>query len=141
MKRTKENKGVTVLPVVLLIGGIIVEIGIAGGLIAFYSLQSNMGIKTANEALGMARSGIEDAIMKIVRDKNISMTTTTVALGGGSADVSIIRDIPSAGKDTITSIGKMGIGVNEKKRKLQSVVNVDIITGELRVEWLREIPL
>lgn len=146
MDRPAHNKknrqqGVAVLPVVLLVGGVIVEIGIAGAFIAFYVAQAGFGTRLSNEALGAARSGIEDGIMKVVRDKDYSSATTTVTFGMRTADVSIVRDIPSIGKDTITSIGKAGTGIGQKQRKLQSIINVNQTTGEVQVEWIREVTL
>ncbi len=145
VKARYTTNGVVMLPIVLLIGGVIIEIGIAGAFITLYSGQVTFGIKTASEALAAAHSGVEDGMIKIVRDKNTSLASTTVLFGETSAEVSILKDFaggfPAPGKDTITAIGSAGVGSMKKKRKLQSVVNVNQGTGEMRIEWLREIPL
>ncbi|PIP92213.1 hypothetical protein COW77_01145, partial [Candidatus Wolfebacteria bacterium CG18_big_fil_WC_8_21_14_2_50_39_7] len=66
MKLTTHNsllntKAAATLPVILLVGGLIVEIGITGAFIAYFLSQSGFGIKLSEEALAAARAGIEDA--------------------------------------------------------------------------------
>ena len=65
----KKNKGIAALPTILLLGGIIVEISIVGAFISYLFSQSSFGIRSSEEALSLAQSGIQDAMIKIIRNK------------------------------------------------------------------------
>ena len=132
-------KATAVLPTILLIGGITVEISIAGVLISYLLSQSNFGIKLSEEALSAANSGIEDSIMKIVRDKNYSSPSSTLFIDyRSSAEVSVCRDVCSGvGKYEINSIGS---SLN-KRRKIQALITADSLTGEIKTEYIKEISL
>ncbi len=144
------NKGAATLPIILLVGGLVVEIGIAGIFIAYFLSQSGFGVKLSNEAFAASQAGIQDAIMKIVRNKNLDYTTSgspyTLNIGNRSAQVTICKDFKTVstscdtantGKDEITSLGS----ALTKRRKLQVIVNINSITGEVDIESEREIEL
>ena len=59
---SKKQSGIASLPAILLLGGIIIEIGIAGSFLLFYLNNSIYGTKLANEALTVAQSGFDDAV-------------------------------------------------------------------------------
>ena len=59
----------TALPTVLLIGGVIIEIAIAGVFIVYFLGQSSFGVKWSAEALAAGRTGVYDAVLKIIREK------------------------------------------------------------------------
>jgi len=144
-----KTSGVAALPTILLIGGIIVEIGIAGAFISFLLSQSGFGAKLSAEAFAAAQSGIDDAMMRIVRDKNFytgPAAPYTLTVGNRSAQVIICKDFKTVssacdtindGKDEITSLGS----ALTKRRQLRAIVNVDNNTGEVRVESIQEIAL
>ncbi|MEK7657956.1 MAG: hypothetical protein AAB366_02055 [Patescibacteria group bacterium] len=133
-----DLRGIVALPTILIIGGIIVEIGLAGILVAYLVSQSGFGVKMSAEAMAAAQAGVNDAIMKVVRDKNFfTGASTTLAVGDRSAEVSVIRDNPSIGKSAVFSIGT----AFNKKRKLKALLNVNSITGEVKIESIEEMPL
>lgn len=135
----------TALPMVLLIGGIVVEIAIAGAFIAFFTAQSGLGIKLSDEALVAAKAGAQDAVLKIIRNKDFSSSSGYVlAVGNRSAVITVCRDsytvssicdTPNIGKDEIISIGSAAL----KRRKLKAMVNVNSITGEVKIESIEEV--
>lgn len=147
MKKFNINKsGIAVLPVVLLIGGLIVEIGIAGLFISYFLNSSGFGVKISEEALAAAKSGINDAVIKIMRNKGESISSYTLNIGNNSAQISICKDFittsvacdtPAAGKYEITSLGSAGL----KRRKLMAIVNVDNNDGEAKVEFIKEVAI
>jgi len=138
MGKFNTNKnvfGIAVLPTILLIGGLVVEIGIAGLFISYFLNSSGFGVKISEEALSAAKSGIDDAIIKIIR--NIVSSPYTINIGNNSAQISVIKDLPSVGKYEITSLGSAGL----KRRRLQAIINVDNNSNEVKYESLKEISI
>ncbi len=126
------------MPTILLISGIIVEISVAGVLVAYFFSQSGFGIKLSAEALGAANAGISDALIRIVRDKNFSHLGYNLIVGRGQSYVEVCKDVcVGSGKHEIISTGS----VLTKRRKIKAIVNVDGTTGEVKVESIKEIPL
>lgn len=131
------NAGIAALPTILLLGGLIVEIAIAATLSAFLFVNTEFGIRLSNDAFVAAQSGMHDALMKIVRDKNFNSSFTLV-VGNNSVDVAVCKDIClGIGKDKITALGK----AQARRRQLEASVNVNSLTGEVRLEYLKEVSL
>lgn len=137
MFSNNQEKAFGVLPVVLLIGGLIVEIGIAGLFMSYFLNSSGFGVKISEEALSTAKSGVDDAIIKIIRNKGDAILPYpyTLNIGNNSAQVWVLKDSPLVGKYRITSLGSAGL----KRRKLEAVVNIDNDDREVKVEFIREI--
>ena len=140
------------LPVVLLIGGLVVEIGIAGAFIAYFLNQSGFGVKLSAEALAAAKAGIQDAKMRIVRNKNLDYTTSgspyTLIIGNRSALITICKDAKTVStacdtftgmeqKHEITSLGR----AFTKRRQVQAILYINSTTGEMKLESEKEIEL
>jgi hypothetical protein len=133
-----NNMGTAALPAMLFIGGIIVEIGIAGAFISYYLSQSGFGVKMSAEALAAAEAGVQDAIIKIIRDKNFTSAGYDLTVGNRSANVVVCKDsCAGTGKHKITSTGS----ALAKRRKLEAIVNVHSTTGEVRVESITEVAI
>ncbi|MEE8131929.1 MAG: hypothetical protein V3T98_02695 [Candidatus Paceibacterota bacterium] len=137
-EKLKANKGIVALPVMLLLGGIIVEIGIAGLLISYFFIQSNLGIRLSAEALAAAQSGIQDATIKIIRDKNFTPGSYSINIGNRSAQITVCKDTcAGSGKHQVTSLGI----AQKKQRQIQAILNVNSTTGEVKVESIKEIAI
>jgi hypothetical protein len=153
MFRSLENKfkaanGVATLPVILLIGGVIVEIGIASAFIAYFLNQSGFGVKLSAEALAAARAGIQDAKMRIVRDKNFvpGSNPYSLTVGNNSVQITVCKDLKTvsnpcdtamSGKFEITSLGS----AFTKRRQIRAILSVNGTTGEIKLESEKEIAL
>jgi len=130
-----NNKATAALPAMLFIGGIIVEIGIAGAFISYYLSQSGFGIKMSAEALAAAEAGVQDALIKIIRNKDFTSSGYDLTVGNRSANVVVCKDTcAGTGKHKITSIGSALV----KRRKIEAVVNVNNTTGEVKIESIQE---
>ena len=112
-------KAIVALPTILLIGGIIVEIAVAGVFIAYLLSQSGFGAKLSAEALAAAQAGIQEAMMKIVRDKNFSSSGYDIAVGSRAAHIIVCKDsktvssvcsTANSGKENLTII--LGIKIS-----------------------------
>lgn len=142
MKKFKfliNNAGIAALPTMLLLGGLVAEIIIGVTATSYIFVQSEFGYRLSSEAFMAARAGIEDAAMKIVLNKNFTSPTYTLAVGNYSADVTVCSNLPclAVGKFKITSLGK----AQSRRRNLQAVLDVDSLTGEVRLESLKEVQL
>ena len=136
MKKIKSS-GIIALPVVLLPSGLIVEIVIVAMATSFLLVNSELGIRLSTDALFMARSGTQDALIKITRDKTFTSSGYNLAIDNGSAQVTVCKDAPctTAGKVKINAVGVS----QSQSRELETILIVDSITGESRLESLREI--
>jgi len=135
-----SKSGAAALVAVLLIGGLIVELGIAGIFISYYFSQSGLGIKLSEEALAAARSGIQDAEIKIIRNKNFipSPNPYTLTVGERTVQVDVCKDsCAGPNKYQITALG-MAL---TKRRQIQAIFYVDDNTGEVKLESEKETAL
>lgn len=135
-----DKKAAVTLPVILLVGGLIAEISIAGAFIAYFLNQSGFGIKLSEEALAAARAGIQDATIRIVRDKNFNPSPNpyTLTIGNRSAQVTICKDT-CAGTDKF-QVDSLGIAFN-KRRQVRAIIHVNNLTGEVKLESEREVAI
>lgn len=138
-KLKTKNSGVAALPTILMIGGITVEIIIALTATSYLFVESEFGSKLSSDAYLAASAGVQDAAMRIIRDKSFTQSTTTLSVGNYSADVFVCKDLPCAalGKHKILSVGK----AQSRRRQLEAILNVDPTTGEVRLESLKEVSL
>ncbi|PIR88538.1 MAG: hypothetical protein COU09_01665 [Candidatus Harrisonbacteria bacterium CG10_big_fil_rev_8_21_14_0_10_44_23] len=141
-KLLKKINGVASLPTILLFGALLIEVAIASTLLIYYLNTSVYGTRLANEALLAAQSGVDDAIVKIILDKdcpNASCASNyTLTVGQREADVTICKDTCSgSGTTQITSVGS----AFTKKHQLIAIVNIDPVTGELSVTSVLDTPL
>lgn len=141
-------KAATALPVVFLIGGLIMEMGIAGAFMAYYLAQSGFGVKLSEEALLAARAGIQDAKIRVIRSQSSIPDTYTLSTGNRSAQVTVCKekktvttacDISTdmANKYEVTALG----AALTKRRQVRAIISINNITGEVKVESEKEIAL
>lgn len=71
LSNNTKQKGVGTLIVVLILGGIIVEIALAGILAVTFLNSQNYGVRVSAQALASAQSGFEEAFVRIIRNKNL----------------------------------------------------------------------
>lgn len=113
-----DRKGVALLPVILVLFGLVMVVGIA---IAAISVSENTISSTkdaSDKAFVIAESGIQDALMKLTRDSSYTVTNGSLSISGGTATI----NVPSGGfPKNITSAGT----INSKTRKIQLTVNAD----------------
>jgi len=134
----KSKKGAAALPVIILLGGIIVELGIAGSVLLFYLNNSLYGSLLASRALNAAQSGTNEAVRQIILKEGTS-NPFVLTLDASSAEVDIARDCVTYGPDncrvTITSVGK---SLN-REHTVETTLDVDSNTGEVDIIAVKEI--
>ena len=137
---TGRQTGATALPTLLLVGSIIMGISIALTVSVYLYVNSSSGANLSLKALSIAKSGIYDGIMKVVRDKSLISASYPLTVGEYIASVDICRDTElcgGSGKFKITSIGR----VFTRAKKMEAIVSVDNITGVAKLESLKDVAL
>ena len=86
------RKGIVALPLVLMIGGLITTITIALLTSNLLGTQSEFGLRLNSQAFTAAQSGIQDAFIRIIRDKTFTSSYTITFADGSTADVTICKD-------------------------------------------------
>ena len=124
----KKRTGIASLPVILLLGGIIIEIGIAGAFLLVYLNNSLYGTRLANQALEAAHSGVNDAILRIIVDKDLTADSYELQVGNTQATVTIADNI-------VTSVGQ----AFTKQHRLVATLTVSSTTGLVAIESIQEI--
>lgn len=144
------KKGAATLSVILLISGIVMELAISGLIVGVLVSNTLASSRLGAQALVAARTGVEDATIKISRYKNCSaltsvfslpcdgVTTYPVAVGTASADVSI-ADISPLGDGTLLKAVSVGTAGARKKR-FEAVIGVDAFSGQIIVFSMQEKP-
>ena len=136
MIKQGAQRGQVNLPFVLLVGGIIVEVALAGIFTAYFLSTSTLGERLASEAESVARSGIEDAMENIIVNKEFGAKTYSLQIGGETATIVVTRDIgASAYTYTIESDAQAG----NRKKKFRAVLVVDKVTGKSTLQSREEI--
>jgi hypothetical protein len=142
----KENKinsgiaGVAALPTLLLIGGIVTVISISLTTSVYLYINSTQGANLSLRALSVAKSGVYDGLMKIVRDKSLVSAEYVFSVGGQSATVVICRDSVDCGGQDKFKITSTGSALTRRK-KIVAVVSVDPTTGLTKLESMLEAAL
>jgi len=139
MKLFQNNKkrGIALLPAVLMIGIIVVELGIALAFVIYLSNLSSYGTRLSQEALYAARAGINDAILRTIRDKDFPTvgSTYTITIGRASVEVTINKNQPDTSQNTIAAIAT----VLTRKKSMQAIISINSITGEISIVSFEEI--
>jgi hypothetical protein len=148
----KRQNGVATLPTVLMIGGIIMELAIAGVVVGYAFTESGSGMRFSSEALFVARAGVDDAIYKIIRgDYQPSYTLTVSGTVGTASERKTEVTIEKDPVDLLEDLGSCSVfwgcyfrvqslgHVVGRRRKVESVLSVDPLTREIRIDYIKEI--
>jgi len=121
------RRGVAALITVLSFGGLIFTISMGSAIVAFWANQNIKSIRDSNKAFYAAQSGLQDALIKLERNKDNfpANSTSTFSLSiNGASDVTV-SIYPVNNVATITATSTSGF-VN---KKLQAVVDINSTTG------------
>lgn len=134
-----RSTGQITLPFILLVGGIIVEIALAGVFTTYFLSASNLGMKLTARAASAAYSGIQDAMIKITRDKEYGTRNYVLEVKDDVANVSVskIEDPGGAYIYTIESVARAG----SRQKKLVATLVVSSISGKTTLQSIEEVPV
>lgn len=134
----EKNAGQITLPFILLVGGIIVEIALAGVFTAYFLSSANLGEKLAARASAAAYSGIQDAMVKITRDKEYGTRSYALEVKDDTTNISVSKTEDPSGVYlyTIESLARAG----SRQKKLIAILVVNRISGKTTLQSLKEVP-
>lgn len=112
---------------VMLVGGIAVFAGVGIAFLVASFVNSSFGYQATQRAFDVASAGASDAMLQLVRNKDFTSNNYVVPLDTYQASVSVVQDSPAADQATITSQAT----VSGYKRKVQTIVAIDQITGQV----------
>ncbi|MEK7612470.1 MAG: hypothetical protein AAB407_03955 [Patescibacteria group bacterium] len=146
-----DKQGVASLSAILLIGAIIVDIALVGMFIVFIANNTNYGFRLSAQAYADAESGIQDAILRVIRNQYSDDDPYTIPSG---ATIEICDDSDASCNNTVICNGSpscaISVGKREivsdgqaltKRRRLRATLDVDPHTGEVRPVAIYEISL
>src|SRR3989344_3364578 len=149
LKSSGFRNGIVSLGAVLILGSVVVGIALSVALISYILNSTNLAIKLSAEALAAAQAGVNEGIMRILRNDYPSSPTFSPFLpGGASATVRICKDLtggtsvsgcgatPASGRYEIISEGASLL----KKRLGVAVLDVNPISRSLTVSSFAEKP-
>ncbi|PIR98383.1 MAG: hypothetical protein COT88_01935 [Candidatus Colwellbacteria bacterium CG10_big_fil_rev_8_21_14_0_10_41_28] len=136
------EKGVSALPVILIVSGIIIEVFIAVVAVSNLFSNSTASAQLSVEALEAAESGAEDAIIRVLRLGECSPgavgcypLTYTLTIGNREACVNIVDAVLGDGSITVISRGAAFTRV----RAIQVELAISAITRKLEVQSFAEV--
>ncbi len=138
--KTKRKSGQVALPTVLLIGGIIVEIVVAGAAVSFFISSFSLGSKLSLRTVAAAYSGLNDALLRIAMNKEFAAAgaTYSLAVGGDSNLITVTRTTDAAQNIYNYIIDVVATAATKQKKFTASVV-VDKSTGQLNLNYIKEV--
>ncbi|MDD5430811.1 MAG: hypothetical protein PHP03_01150 [Candidatus Pacebacteria bacterium] len=138
----KSRKSIAALPTLLVLGTAVVDIGIVVTAGVYFVNNSDYGVRLSAEALAAAKSGVQDALLHLVRDKTFlseSPYSLTVS-EKSSASVIVCKNTTECGGTGKYKISSTGSAFT-KRKKVEAVVIVDSTSGAVDLESLKEVPL
>lgn len=135
MRKTRtNNRGQSLLALVILIGAILVTIGAT----IIFSVSAYMGsanaLQNANLAEAAAAGGAEDGLLQLDRNSTFSSGGYSLPVGSTTATVSVAQNTPSTNLVTILSQAT----VSGSTRKINVVVAKNASTSQLTVTLWQE---
>jgi hypothetical protein len=128
----KYQRGFSLLPVVLVASLIIAEIGIALTFVMYLANSASYDVRLSQEAFFGARSGVNDAFLRIIRNKNFSSGGYNLVVGRVNVNIIVEKN---SNFSTITAKGT----IFNREKIMQGIVSVDQETGEATLFSLQEI--
>ncbi|OGY98207.1 MAG: hypothetical protein A2855_02795 [Candidatus Liptonbacteria bacterium RIFCSPHIGHO2_01_FULL_57_28] len=138
----RPASGQTALAVTFVIGGIIVLFGTMLAFLTLSFLNSTRGFQAASRAAAVARGGVDDAMLQLLRNKDFSSSGycvpyESVPCPSGYAQVAVTQGSPSAGQVTVVSQA----AVSGYRRKFQAVFVVNASSSLVRMVSTQQVPL
>ena len=127
-----QNKGQSLVALVILIGTVAVLIGVTLAFLANSFVDTSYGYSALVQADAAASAGVQDALLQL--NRNVGFTNTggyTVPVGSSTATVTVTAS-STAGFVTILSVAT----VSHRTRKISAVISVSTTTNQAYiVSW------
>ena len=135
MKNKRENSGIIALATIILMSAIILEIGLVTAFVIYTLNNINYGTRLSSEALLAAKTGIDDALLKLSRNKDFfSSYSLSYNISVGTRTALVSATIIPSGIQVVSE----GVAFN-KHRKIQAIFDIDQTTGIVRIVSQKEL--
>jgi hypothetical protein len=139
-QKSKAKGGIISLTTMVIISSIIIETGLISLAVSYLVGEQGFGVRMYYNATYAAKSAAQDAVLRVLRDKDVNLASTyDVQVGPYNAQVSGTRELvvgtPYA-RYTILSLGS-ALG---KRVRVEGIVILDDQTGAISSVSYREIP-
>lgn len=124
----QRASGQVALTTVFLIGSFIIVITLTLAFLSISTIASNYATRSADRASSIASGGIDDAILRLIRNNTFS-GNYTVDLNGGTALIEIANTSDVDSRAVITASSTVGSAV----QTIQAVVSIVSSTGQVSV--------
>lgn len=94
----KNKKGSAALPVVLALGSLLVFLSLLVSSLAFFELSTQSSLRNSLAAFVASEAGLEDAALRLARNKNFSSSGYQLVLEQGSVIIEVKQDEPGPGQ-------------------------------------------
>lgn len=131
--RRRNGQGIIVL--VLLFGTIIIAVASTISFVTANFVNYGYGFYAGNQALAAASGGAEDALLRLLRNKDFSSSGYSVPIGNITATVSVTQNYPATGQARILSKA----AVSSRVKQVEAIASVDSNTGEIALRSWKEI--
>lgn len=135
MKRTERATGQIALPYVLAIGGVIIEVAIAGAAVVYLLSITVLGERLSVRANAAAYSGIQDGMRRISGNKEVGNISYCLTVLDDKAKVTVQR--APGYVYTIDSVSRVGT----RLAQFTGTMAVDDITGKIYLRSFIEAPV
>ena len=131
--------GQVALPFVLLVGGIIIQIVIAGSFISFFVNAASLGERLSVRALAAANTGVYDAIKRVAEDKEFAATNQeySITVGSDSVTVSVSRTVDNTNNIYLYTVSSEATA-QSRRRKIVAEFVVNQTTGAVALSSVSE---
>jgi len=123
-----SQSGLVALPSIVILSIIMLTIGIAMSFSSFTQNNISYDSYISQKAYYAAEAGINDAIMKITRNKNYS-ADYSLSINGYAADIAFDTSTPNQTKITSAS------AINNYTKKIQAILNVTANGKVMIASW------
>jgi hypothetical protein len=120
-----------------MIGAIMVELNIALVFVIYLSNLSSYGTRLSQEALYAAKAGVNDAVLRTVRNKDFpsDYSNYNIAIGRASVAITVNKNIPYTYQNTITAVAT----VLTRQKTMRAIISINSINGEVSIVSFDEI--
>ncbi|MDP3953561.1 MAG: hypothetical protein Q8P99_01955 [bacterium] len=146
MKRFSGNKGISALPMILLISGIILEVVVAGLVVSQLFSQSILSEQLSVEALKAAESGAQDAIIRVT--DYLADCPDSATYNDTAAYCPSLYSLSVGDRETCVSIGNIASGqmtiysrgqAFTREKTIQAVLGVSVSEAKVEVQSFKEV--
>lgn len=135
----RGRRGQATLSFIILIGGVILQVAIAGSVVGYLSTSSRFSERLSTRAMAAASAGLRDGQVRLSRNRDFGAIpeTYSFAVGSDTAEVTISRVADDAAGVYIYTVSSIGTALARKKR-LVGTIFVNQSNGLLELKSVEE---